>query len=99
MVDQGSSLAIRCGCDQIPDEAFDILIAFVMIKTVYQDGSADSFDILLSELAFIASVGKNVCPPSPTAKQIFSMQRCLWVLIYGFTLTVRYQCWEILGQN
>lgn len=74
MIDQGSSLAISRGCDEIPDEAFDILIPSVMIKTVHQDGSADGFNILLSELTFVASMGKDVCPPSPATKQTLNTQ-------------------------
>lgn len=73
MIDQGSRLAVRRGRDQVPDEAFDILIALVMIETVHKDGSADGFYVLLGELALVASVGKDICPPSPAAKQIFSM--------------------------
>lgn len=74
MVNQCSCLAISCGCDQIPDEAFDVLISLVMVETVHEDGSADGFYIVLSELAFVASMRKDVCPPSPTAKQTLSMQ-------------------------
>lgn len=44
-----------------------------MIETVHKDGSADGFYVLLGELALVASVGKDICPPSPAAKQIFSM--------------------------
>lgn len=74
MIDQGSSLAISRGCDQIPDEAFDILVPFIMVETVHQDGSANGFYILLRELTFVASVGKDVCPPAPTVKQIACMR-------------------------
>lgn len=73
MVDQGSRLAVRRGRDQIPDEAFDILIPLVMIEAVHEDGPADGFHVLLSELTLVAPVRKDVCPPSPAAKQIFSM--------------------------
>lgn len=74
MIDQGSSLAISRGCDQIPDEAFDILVPFVVVETVHQDGSANGFYILLCELTFVASVGKDVCPSAPAVKQIACMQ-------------------------
>lgn len=74
MIDQGSSLAISCGCDQIPDEAFDILVPFVMVETVHQDGSANGFHILLSELTFVASMRKDVCPSAPAVKQIACIQ-------------------------
>ena len=73
MIDQGSRLAISRGCDQIPDEAFNILIPLVVIETVHKDGPADGFHVLLSELTLVAPMGKDICPPSPTAKQIFSM--------------------------
>lgn len=73
MIDQGSRLAVRRGCDQVPDEAFDILIPLVMIETVHEDGSADGLYVLLSELALVAAMGEDICPPSPAAKQTFSM--------------------------
>lgn len=89
MIDQGSSLAISRGCDQIPDEALDILISFVMIETVHKDRPTDGFYILLGELTFVASVGKDVCPPSPAEKQIFSLQTVSLILGLGFYCTIR----------
>lgn len=83
MIDQGARLAVSRGCDQIPDEAFDVLIPLVVVETVHEDGSADGFYVLLSELTFVAPVRKNVCPPSPTAKQKFSMQTVFFSLDLG----------------
>ena len=75
MIDQGARLAVSSGCDQIPDEAFDVLVPLVVVETVHEDCSADGLHILLSELTFVASMGKDVRPPSPAAKQVFSMHR------------------------
>lgn len=96
MIDQGSRLAVGCGCDQVPDEAFDVLIPLIMVETVHEDCSADSFHILLSELTFVASMGKDVRPPSPAAKQVFGMHRVPFSLDLGLIFTVRYRCQKIL---
>lgn len=98
MIDQGARLAVGRGCDEVPDEAFDVLIPLVMVETVHEDGSADGFHVLLGELTFVASVGKDVCPPSPTAKQTSSMQMVPHFRS-GPRLSVRSQSYEILGQN
>lgn len=98
MIEQGSSLAISCGCDQVPDKALDVLIPSVVIETVHQDGSADGFNILLSELAFVASMGQDVCPAAPAGKQSVSMQMesgCR----YDLSLTARPQYWKILDPH
>lgn len=73
MVDQGACLAVGRGRDQVPDEALDVLVPLVMGEAVHEDGPADSLHILLSELAFVASMGKYVRPPPPAAKQACNM--------------------------
>lgn len=74
MVEQGSSLAVGGGRDQVPDEALDVLVASVVIEAVHQDGSADGFHVLLSELTFVASMGQDVRPATPAGKQRGSIQ-------------------------
>lgn len=69
MIEQGSSLAIGRGSDQVPDKALDVLVPSVVIQTVHQDGSADGFYIVLRELTFVASVGQDICPAAPAGKQ------------------------------
>lgn len=83
MIDQGTCLAISSGRDQVPDEAFDVLIPLVMVETIHEDGPADGLDVLLSELTLVASMGKDVRPSSPAAKQIFSMQMVSFSLDLG----------------
>lgn len=90
MVDQGTCLAVSRGRDQIPDEALDVLVPLVMGEAVHEDGPADGLHILLSELAFVASVGKDVRPSPPAAKQACSMHRCPQCRL-GLTFTVRQQ--------
>lgn len=69
MVDQSPGLAVGRGCDEIPDEALDVLVPPVVVEAVHEDGPADGFHVLLGELTFVASVGQDVCPPPPAAKQ------------------------------
>lgn len=98
MIDQGACLAVGRGRDEVPDEAFDVLVPLVVVEAVHEDGPADGLHVLLAELTFVASVGKDVCPPSPTAKQTSSMQM-VPRLRSGPRLSVGSQSYEILGQN
>lgn len=79
MIDQGACLAVSRGCDQIPDKALDVLVPLVMVETVHEDRSADGFYILLSELPFVAPMGKDVRPPSPAANKYSA---CTWYLSF-----------------
>lgn len=74
VIEQGSSPAVGCGCDQVPDKALDVLIPSVVIEAVHQDGSADGLYILLGELAFVASMGQDIRPAAPAGEQKGSMQ-------------------------
>lgn len=69
MIDQGARLAVGRGRDEVPDEAFDVLVPLVVVEAVHEDGPADGLHVLLAELTFVASVGKDVCPPSPTVDE------------------------------
>lgn len=69
MVEQGPSLAICRGRDQVPDKALDVLVPSVVIETIHQDGSADGLYILFSQLTFVASMGQDICPAAPAGKQ------------------------------
>lgn len=90
MIDQGSRLAVSGGCDQIPDEALDILIPSVMVEAVHQDGSADGFYVMLSELTLVASVGKDVCPSAPAVKRAASLSVVPLTASWSFTLMVNF---------
>lgn len=94
MIEQGSSLAVGCRSDQVPDKALDVLVPAVVIETVHQDGSADGFYVLLSELTFVPSMGQDVCPAAPAGKQRGSMQIESGCSDLKLTATPPY--WEIL---
>lgn len=52
--------------DQVPDEAFDVLITAVMQQAVGQEGSADGLHISLLQGALEATMSQDVTPPTPT---------------------------------
>lgn len=73
MVDQGPRLAISRGCDEIPDEALDVLVPPVVVEAVHKDGPADGLHVLLTERALVAAMGEDVRPPPPAAKQTWTV--------------------------
>ena len=77
MVDQGPRLPISRGCDEIPDEALDVLVPPVVVEAVHKDGSADGLYVLLAERALVAAMGEDVRPPPPAAKQTSTCGQCL----------------------
>lgn len=58
-------LAVLGGADEVPDEAFDVLIASVVEKTVDQDGPADGLHVPLGKTALESSVGQDLPPSAP----------------------------------
>lgn len=91
MVDQGPRLAISRWCDEIPDEALDVLVPPVVVEAVHKDGPADGLHVLLAEWALVATMGEDVRPPPPAAKQMSTCGRCLRPETWGSGFRGRWQ--------
>lgn len=65
MVEQGPRLAVFRGGDQVPDEAFDVLVAPVVMQAVNEQGPADGLHVLLLQGALVAAVAQDVIPATP----------------------------------
>lgn len=65
MVGQCLSGAVFTWGNQVPNEAFDVLIPTIMQQAVSQQGSADCFHICLLQRALEAAMSQDVTPPAP----------------------------------
>lgn len=66
MVGQCLGGPVFARCDQVPDEALDVLVAAVMQQAVGQEGSADLLHVGLLQGALEAAVSQDVAPSTPT---------------------------------
>lgn len=65
MVLQLLGASVLSGGDQVPHEAFDLVVSTVMDQAVGQQGSADGLHVPLGQLLLEAAVCKDVLPPTP----------------------------------
>ena len=65
VIGECATLTIFSGCDEIPDEALDVLIATVMHQAVGQQCTADGLHVALPERTFEAAMRENLSPAAP----------------------------------
>lgn len=65
MVLEGLGLPIFGRCDQFPYETLDLLVPFIMLHTVHQQGPANHLHILLIQVPLESPVSQDVLPPAP----------------------------------
>lgn len=65
MVLECLGLSVFGGRDQLPDEALDLLVPFVVLDAVHQQGPADHLHVLLVQMPLEPPVRQDVLPPAP----------------------------------
>lgn len=97
-------MSVFSGCDQIPDEAFNFVISFIMANTVDQKSPAQHLHVSLRQVPFKTPMIENILPATPpvqSTKTFHQNLRCitykqpnLWLqyLLYGlFELQMKWQ--------
>lgn len=62
-------LSIFCRSDKVPDETFNLLVSFVMLQAIDQEGATNGLHVLLCQVPFEASMRQDVLPSPPPATQ------------------------------
>lgn len=60
--------SVLSGGDQVPHEAFDLVVSAVVDQAVGQQGSADGLHVPLGQLLLEAAVREDVLPSTPPGK-------------------------------
>jgi len=77
--------------DQVPHEAFDLVVSAVVDQAVGQEGSADGLHVLLRELLLKTPVIENILPTTPPGKPRYNSSHLTsYTAFIGGHVTVKF---------